>query len=67
MPQEIGLLTILFCHGDSWPSRLVSCIIRQCRGVRLSEILIPCLTVRSPKFRPGHRRGLSSQLIPASH
>ncbi|NGZ10472.1 MAG: universal stress protein [Nitrospira sp. LK70] len=27
----------------------------------------PVLTVRSPKFRPGHRRVFSSQLIPASH
>lgn len=66
---------------DTARSQLVDLIIMGTHGRRgLSHTLFgsvaesvlrrsscPVLTVRSPKFRPGHRRVLSSQLIPASH
>jgi nucleotide-binding universal stress UspA family protein len=66
---------------DTARSQLVDLIIMGTHGRRgLSHTLFgsvaesvlrrsscPVLTVRSPKFRPGHRRVLSRQLIPASH
>lgn len=62
--SRLGDLIIMGTHGRRGLSHTLFGSIAESVLRRSS---CPVLTVRSPTFHPGHRRMLSSQLIPASH